>query len=189
MNGKTRHTGTALGTLAVLSIVAIAGTGCADSDKASHSPGYSAMFGNFVEIGADWDPGPGNAEIAHVSFHLPVDAYVYVSSSGEVTFVSKEVSSSGAVNLVRAGPSSSASANLWIAMDDKSRVADWDTTRRFHDSGFSVSSMYKLKKGPHTAYLMGCPCGSSYNLGYMDASIVVIATQNGTIGKNSCFVP
>jgi len=130
------------------------------------------MFSNFAEIGADWSP-PNPAEVVKVRFHLPVDAYVYISSSGEVTFSSNSMSCSGI-------------AAFWIAVDDKTRMADWDNYK-FREGGFSVSTFYRLKKGPHTAYLVGRPCDASYKFGYMSANIVVIATQQGAIGNNSWF--
>jgi hypothetical protein len=172
MSKIVRHVGIVLGVVIASALVAIAYMLYAGRATSSMSSPYSAMFGNFVEIGADWNPGPGKAEITNVSFTLPVDAYVYVASSGEVTFAS-------------GGKSSSGSASVWIAVDEKSRTADWDTYR-FHEGGFSVSSIYKLKKGSHTAYVMGLPRENSF--GYLSANIVVIAAENGTIGKNSWFI-
>jgi len=154
------------------SALAIAVAVYAGSATGSRSPGYSAMFGRFAEIGADWNP-PRPAEVASVSFDLPVDAYVYCACSGEVTFV-------------QGGRISAGLAQFWIAVDEKTRRADWDTYR-FHEGGFSVSSMYKLKAGHHTAYLKGQCQGEGYNFGYMSAHIVVIATQEGAIGGSSWF--
>jgi len=158
--------------LLAASALAIAAAGCAGAVTPVHSPGYAAMFGRFAEIGADWNP-PRPAEIVRVSFDLPVDAYVYCACSGEVTFVHEGAGCPGL-------------AQFWIAVDEKGRRADWDT-HRFHEGSFSVSSMYKLKAGHHTAYLMGRPHGDAYNFGYMSAHIIAIATQEGTIGANSWF--
>jgi hypothetical protein len=159
--------------LIAASVVALAAAGCTGPKNDAKAPDYHAMFSNFAEIGADWNPAYP-AEIVKVSFHLPVDAYVYISSSGEVTF------SSG-------GKSCPGLATLWIVVDDKTRVADWDTYR-FREGGFSVSSAYRLRKGDHTAYLLGRPHETSYKLAYMSANIVAIATQQGSIGENSWFI-
>lgn len=171
MNNKTKTIGIAIGILIVFSIVTAAATGYANIVKTTKSPGYSAMFGNFAEIGADWNPG-NPAQIVNVSFYLPVNAYVYVTSSGETSFICGTSGCPG-------------TAQMWIAIDDKDKRADWDTYK-FQDS-FSISSMYKLKKGYHTAYLMGQPRDDA-NFGYTSANIVAIATQKGTIGGNSWFV-
>ena len=156
------------------SALAIAVAGGAGVAKTTSSSGYAAVFGNFAERGADWNPRTP-AEIVSVSFSLPVDAYVYITSSGQVTFVRDKVASPGM-------------AQFWIAMDDKGRRADWDTYR-FHEGAFSLSSMYKLKQGRHTASLMGSPHAGNYNFGYMDAHIIAIATQEGALGGSTWFTP
>ncbi len=130
------------------------------------------MFGNFAERGADWNPG-NPAEIVKVSFFLPVDAYVFLMGSGEVTFVRGTAGSPGV-------------AEFWIAVDNKGRRADWDMYK-FHEGSFAVSCMYKLKKGPHTAYLLGQPHNGGYNFGYMSANLTAIATQEGGWSGNSWF--
>ncbi len=159
--------------------LAIAVTGCGDRGyggvpKTAPSSGYAAMFGNFVERGADWNPR-NPAEIVGVSFSLPVDAYVSITGSGEVTFVRDMKNSPGL-------------AQFWIVVDDKGRRADWDTYK-FHEGAFSVSSMYKLKKGRHTAFLLGSPQADNYNFGYMSAHITAMATQEGELKSNGWFAP
>ncbi len=159
--------------IAVLAIAIIL-EGCAGAARTARSSGYSAIFSNFTERGADWNP-PAPAEIIMVSFSLPVDAYVCLIASGEVTFVLGERSCPGL-------------AQFWIAMDEKGRRADWDTYK-FHEGAFSLSSTYKLKKGAHLAYLMGHPDTGPYNFGYMSAHIVAIASQKGSLGNSSWFGP
>jgi len=173
MTKQPRNLGNALALLTAASVVAFAAARCTGPKNDTRVPDYNAMFSNFAEIGADWNP-TYPAEIVKVSFHLPVDAYVYISTSGEVTFSSGSTSCSGL-------------ATLWIRVDEKTGRADWDTYR-FHEGGFSVSSFYRLKKGDHTAYLLGRPYATSYKLAYMSANIVVIATQQGSIGRNSWFI-
>ena len=175
MNKNIRNIGIAIGILVLLSIVAMAAIDYTGVVRTTRAPGYSATFGNFVELGVDdveWMPYE-QPEIVNVSFYLPVDAYIHVSSFGDLTCVS-------------ATCSESTTANLWITMDRKDVKADWDGYHIFHKGSFSLSSMYKLKKGYHTAYVL-INDGDNLDLNYMSANIVVTATQKGTIGRNSWF--
>lgn len=174
MNKKIVNVGVAIGILVIASIVAMAASNYPGIVKTSKSPEYGAMFGNFVEIGADWNPSYP-AEIANVSFYLPVDAYVYVSSFGDMSLVCGDVQCP-----------ESERARMWTVVDNKDKRADWDYYK-FDQGAFSLSSFHKLKKGYHTAYLMGEPVNNA-KLGYMSANIVAIATKKGTIDGSGWFI-
>ncbi len=160
--------------LILTSIVAMAATGVV---KLSKSPGFSATFGNFVEGGADKviNSGEGSGQIINVSFYLPVDSYVYVSSSGGIEFLCGTGACAG-------------TGRIWISMDGTGR-ADWDYNKFSSNdepgwAGFSTSTMYKLKKGYHTAYVNG----ESDKKFWGNANIVVIATQKGTFSGSSWYI-
>lgn len=122
--------------------------------------GWSAMFGNFVEyVNIDSDDYYG--EVLNVSFYLPVDSYLYVSSSG-VLFTNLPLDYRPMIN-------------VWV---DSITTPDWGSHRFSDGSSFSISDIFKLKKGYHTAYLIL----QKPSIGYVDLSgtnIVVMATQKG----------
>lgn len=156
----------------MMAIITMAIVDVAGIVKTNRLPGYNAMFGNFVAGSSDRNIKADTVgEIINVSFYLPVDSFVFVSSSGGLAFNCGESACQNAV------------AHLWITIDDQGR-ADWDDNK-YPDSegsgwaGYSISKMYKLKKGYHTASLYG----NSDNEFWSNANIVAIATQKGSFSS------
>jgi hypothetical protein len=127
---------------------------------------YSAIFGTIDRDGKEFDNG-SFGEISNVSFNLPVDANVYVTSSGLM------YGETGTVT------------NLYFKIDGW--AGDWESNpfnRSPYYSPFEISQLYpKMKAGKHTISVW---CNNFeedttiYNL-----IITVIANQNGKITEKS----
>ncbi len=140
--------------------------GPAEKEISSTKVPYSAIFGTIDRDGKEFAKG-SFGEISNVSFNLPVDANVYVTSSGLMH------------------GEKSTDTNLYFKIDGW--AGDWESNP-FHRSPyftpFEISQLYpKMKAGKHTISVW---CDNfEEDTTISNLIITVIANQNGKITEKS----